>query len=175
MHGYTSDSDSEDEYNQAARGAVPAGSTPVDAAKAKKKKPKMPPQLRINRIWKRFSNRKFTRALAVLPFEPVQPSAASDRANELLGDGYRRAADECSRKVDKIIEECRRVNMRYRDPGWDLVSFCGERSPFISTHTFECLWWPLLLKMLCHACSVPRHRMPHAAPLPGLVQNPHPS
>src|ERR1700760_3840933 len=121
MHGYTSDSDSEDEYNQGSRGAAPATTTTNDQTK-KRKKPKMPPQLRINRIWKRFSNRKFTKALAILPFSPVQLPTVSERANETLREGYERAAEECRRKVDKIIEECRRVNMRYRDPGWDLVS-----------------------------------------------------
>lgn len=123
MHGYTTDSDSEDEYRQGTRGAAPASTNPADAAK-KKKKPKMPPQQRINYTWKHFSNRKFNKALSVLPFDPVRPSAVSDRANELLSAGYERAAEECRRKVKKIIQECRRVNMRYRDPGWDLVSRC---------------------------------------------------
>jgi hypothetical protein len=116
MHGY-SDSDSDDEYGNGA-GAVVAPAAAVPATP--RKKPRMPPQPRINRIWKRFSNRRFTTALAVLPFSPVQPAAAPERANELLNDGYKRAVEECKRKVEKIIAECRRVNMRYRDPGWDL-------------------------------------------------------
>ncbi|KAF5691749.1 calpain [Fusarium globosum] len=73
----------------------------------------------INRIWKKFSKRKFHKALAVLPFDPVQPPATY-YSNELLSAGYERAAEECRRKVEKIIKECKRVNMRYRDPGWDL-------------------------------------------------------
>jgi hypothetical protein len=74
-------------------------------------------------VWKRFSKKKFTKALAVLPFDPVPPPIVSERANELLSAGYERAAEECRRKVRKIIQECRRVNMRYRDPGFDLVCF----------------------------------------------------
>jgi hypothetical protein len=62
----------------------------------------------------------------------VQPPAAY-HSNEILSAGYERAAEECRRKVEKIIKECKRVNMRYRDPGWDLVS-CHE-SP---RNTHEC-------------------------------------
>jgi hypothetical protein len=120
MHGYSSSSDSDDEYNyRKNKGAAPAAASTADANK-KKKKRKVPPQQSINRIWKRFSNKRFNKALAVLPFDPVLPPIISDRSNELLNAGYERAAEECRRKVRKIIQECRRVNTRYRDPGWDL-------------------------------------------------------
>jgi hypothetical protein len=123
MHGYSSSSDSDDDYNyRKHKGAAPAASNANDANK-KKKKRKLPPQQSINRIWKRFSNKRFNKALAVLPFDPVLPPTISDRSNELLSAGYERAAEECRRKVRKIIQECRRVNTRYRDPGWDIVSF----------------------------------------------------
>jgi hypothetical protein len=58
----------------------------------------------------------------------VQPPATY-HSNELLSAGYERAAEECRRKVEKIIKECKRVNMRYRDPGWDLVSLPSVCSP----------------------------------------------
>lgn len=124
MHGYSSSSETDDEYNyRKYKNAVPATTTSTDANK-KKKKRKLPPQQSINRIWKRFSNKRFNKALAVLPFDPVLPPTISERSNELLSAGYERAAEECRRKVKKIIQECRRVNMRYRDNGWDLVSVC---------------------------------------------------
>lgn len=88
----------------------------------KKKSPKKPPQESIDKIWEKFSQKKFSKALAVLPFSPVAPSTSGERGNELLSAGYERAAEECRRKVRKIISECKRVNTRYRDPGWDLVS-----------------------------------------------------
>lgn len=90
--------------------------------KKKKKQPKKPPQESIDQIWDKFSQKKFSKALAVLPFSPVPASTSGDRANELLQAGYERAAEECRRKVRKIISECKRINTRYRDPGWDLVS-----------------------------------------------------
>ncbi|KAK1833638.1 hypothetical protein QBC39DRAFT_345707 [Podospora conica] len=82
----------------------------------KKKKKKLPPQQNINRIWKRFSNK----ALSVLPFDPVLPPTISEQSNELLIAGYERAAEECRRKVKMMIQEGKRVNMRYRDPDWDV-------------------------------------------------------
>lgn len=122
MHGYSSSSESDDDYNyRKHKGAAPVANNANDANK-KKKKRKLPPQQSINRIWKRFSNKRFNKALAVLPFDPVLPPIISDRSNELLSAGYERAAEECRRKVKKIIQECRRVNTRYRDPGWDIVS-----------------------------------------------------
>jgi hypothetical protein len=121
MHGYSSSSDSEDDYPYTKPKSVAPATTTTNDANKKKKKRKLPPQQTINRIWKRFSNKRFAKALAVLPFDPVLPPTISDRSNELLSAGYERAAEECRRKVRKIIQECRRVNTRYRDPGWDIV------------------------------------------------------
>lgn len=92
------------------------------ASEEKKKKAKVPPQESIDKIWEKFSQKKFSKALAVLPFSPAPASTATERGNELLCAGYERAAEECRRRVRKIIAECRRINSRYRDPGWDIVS-----------------------------------------------------
>jgi hypothetical protein len=119
MHGYSSSSESEDDYRRRRRQPAATGN---NNDKKVIKKRKLPPQITINRIWKRFSKKKFTKALSVLPFDAVPPPIVSERGNELLTAGYERAAEECRRKVNKIIQECRRVNMRYRDPGFDLVS-----------------------------------------------------
>lgn len=124
MHGYSSSEESEDPKRP--RPLPASSSNNNDQKKRKKKKP--PPQQAINRIWKKLQARKPTTPLAVLPFDPVPPPASPERANEPGDAGYARAVDECRRKVRKIIRECRRVNMRYRDPGWDLV--CWE--PLVS-------------------------------------------
>lgn len=120
MHGYSSSSGADSDYHRRRGQAPPHNCNSSDKIKVKTKK--LPPQITINRVWKRFSKHKFTKALAILPFDPVPPPIVSERANELLSIGYERAAEECGRKVRKIIQECRRVNMRYRDPGFDLVS-----------------------------------------------------
>lgn len=92
-----------------------------ETQKKKKKKPKAPPQKSVNKIWSRFARKHFNKALAILPFDPVPPPSTPERPNELLSAGYERAAAECRRRVRKITQECRRVNTRYRDAGWDLV------------------------------------------------------
>lgn len=113
-------------HSQSPHAAAPAPQTATSGAakddKKKKKQPKKPPQDSIDQIWDKFSQKKFSKALAVLPFAPVAASASGERGNELLSAGFERAAEECRRKVRKIISECRRINTRYRDPGWDLVS-----------------------------------------------------
>lgn len=114
MHGYSS---SEEEADPR-RPTVP----PAEKEERKRLKRRPPPQIAINRIWKAFQQKRFTKALAVLPFDPVQPSASSGRPNEPLTAGYERAVQECRTKVQKIIRDCKRVNMRYRDVGWDIVS-----------------------------------------------------
>ncbi|KJZ76472.1 hypothetical protein HIM_04201 [Hirsutella minnesotensis 3608] len=114
MHGYSSSDESDDPRRPRVQ-----PSNDNNQNQKKKRKKRVPPQKSINAIWKKFSNRKFHKALCILPFDPVAP-AVSDRPNELLSESYERAADECRRKVQKIVQECKRVNMRYRDPGWDL-------------------------------------------------------
>jgi hypothetical protein len=81
MHGYSSSEESEDPRRPRAQ---PAGNNNNNDKTKKKKKKKLPPQKSINQVWKKFSKRKFHKALAVLPFDPVQPPATY-HSNELLG------------------------------------------------------------------------------------------
>ncbi|KAK6818885.1 calpain-9 [Apiospora arundinis] len=113
--GYSSSSESESEPPRKSSNSNTNGTN-----QKKKKKRKLPPQQSINKIWRHFSAKKFSRALAILPFDPVPLPAEPERPNELLSAGYERAVEECRRKVKKIIQECRRVNTRYRDQGWDI-------------------------------------------------------
>lgn len=101
---------------------APQAAAAEDASKDKKKRSKVPPQESIDKIWEKFSQKKFSKALAVLPSSPAIASTSIERGNELLCAGYERAAEECRRRVRKIIAECKRINSRYRDPGWDIVS-----------------------------------------------------
>lgn len=113
--GYSSSSESDDDRRRKSN-----KSSSNTTKKKKKRKPS--PQRSINKIWRHFAAQKFTKALAILPFDPVPLPSEQDCSNELLSAGYERAVGECRRKVKKIIQECTRVNTRYRDPGWDVVS-----------------------------------------------------
>ncbi|KAH8746244.1 hypothetical protein F5883DRAFT_700878 [Diaporthe sp. PMI_573] len=114
----SSDSDSDTAARKAHAPAPQAAAG--GASEDKKKKSKVPPQESIDKIWEKFSQKKFSKALTVLPSSPASTSTSTERGNELLGAGYERAAEECRRRVRKIIAECRRINSRYRDPGWDI-------------------------------------------------------
>lgn len=135
VYNYSSSSDEEVESpstppsrRRHRRSSPQSSSTTSTDDKKKNKKNQKPPQESIDSIWEKFSKKKFSKALAVLPFAPVQASTAGDCGNELLEAGYERAAEECRRKVRKIISECKRINTRYRDPSWDLVSLLSALS-----------------------------------------------
>ncbi|KAI0115230.1 cysteine proteinase [Daldinia grandis] len=133
--GYSSSSESD----EAPRKANTTNSSNQNQKKKKKRKP--PPQQSINKIWRRFTTKQFTKALAVLPFDPVPLPSTPERPNELLVTGYERAREECSRKVKKIIAECKRVNTRYRDPGfdldWDLKWLKGNCLNYLGSRKFD--------------------------------------
>ncbi|KAK0122001.1 hypothetical protein ONS95_010268 [Cadophora gregata] len=101
---------------------------PPPSAKPKKRKKHVPPQETINKIWSRFSVKKFTKATVVLPFASSTSQPATDLSrppqtatdNLLVSEDFDRAVQECRTRVKKLIQECRRVNMRYRDPDFDI-------------------------------------------------------
>ncbi|KAI4862170.1 cysteine proteinase [Hypoxylon rubiginosum] len=133
--GYSSSSESDEPPRKTSN----TNSSSSNQKKKKKKKP--PPQQSINKIWRRFTAKQFSKALAVLPFDPVPLPSIPERPNELLAAGYERARDECSRKVKKIISECKRVNTRYRDPGfdldWDLKWHKGHCLNYLGSNKFN--------------------------------------
>jgi hypothetical protein len=103
----------------------PPSPAPYERKTKPKKKKKLPPQEAIDKIWSRFSSPKFSKATVVLP----QPSSDSAKAatpshprpnNLLVSEDFERAVQECRKRVQKLIKECKRVNMRYRDPSFDI-------------------------------------------------------
>ncbi|KAI3336344.1 cysteine proteinase [Xylariaceae sp. AK1471] len=133
--GYSSSSESDEQPRKANT------TTSSSSSQKKKKKKKPPPQQSINKIWRRFATKKYTKALSVLPFDPVPLPSTSEAPNEFSGAGYERARDECSRRVKKIIQECKRVNTRYRDPcfdlDWDLKMGKGNCLNYLGSSKFD--------------------------------------
>ncbi|TVY40940.1 Calpain catalytic subunit [Lachnellula occidentalis] len=119
--------DSSDSDNDTPKtGPPPFGGKP----KSKKKKKTLPPQETINKIWKRFSARKFSKATVLLPFvanghsrdpsKKLHQPSIPERTNLLVSEDFERAVQECRSRVKKLVKECKRVNMRYRDPDFDI-------------------------------------------------------
>lgn len=97
---------------------------PANQKQKPKKKKKLPPQQAIDKIWSRFSAPRFSKATVVLPQASKSPKPApppTSRPNNLLvSEDFERAVQECRTKVRKLVKECKRVNMRYRDPTFDI-------------------------------------------------------
>lgn len=97
--------------------------------KKKKKKKYVAPQDTIDKLWSKFSVSKFSKATKVLPNAAPFARGMSAKTviipppgpqNQLVSEDFERAVQECRAKVKKLVRECRRVNMRYRDPSFDI-------------------------------------------------------
>ncbi|PHH55425.1 Calpain clp-1 [Ceratocystis fimbriata CBS 114723] len=137
MYNY---SDSEESDNPFRPRSPPFGFDPKEHKKPILKPSS--PQDAINTLWKRFSVRNPAKVASVFPFDPVLPPAANEeRVNEPVDASYERAKEECTRRVEKIIQECKRINTRYRDLGfdisWDLQRSIGNTLNSLGSDTFK--------------------------------------
>ena len=86
---------------------------------------KRAPQETVDQFWSVFTTKYPGRVSSVLPSNVY---AASKAANEPRGvvrgqaalKSYEETKADCIAAVEKIAKECRRVNMRYRDPHFDV-------------------------------------------------------
>ncbi|KAK3325840.1 calcium-dependent cysteine-type endopeptidase-like protein [Apodospora peruviana] len=84
------------------------------------------PQKRVDEFWKKFSTKAPGKATTVLPKNELAQKLAKRKSAKEVGSGitaqasYEEAAALCRAKVEKIVQECRRVNQKYRDPHFDL-------------------------------------------------------
>ncbi|MCJ1402545.1 hypothetical protein MMC11_005765 [Xylographa trunciseda] len=92
----------------------------------KHRKPKLQtPQQTVNEFWNVFTTKFPGRVDRVLPDNVYAKSkAATEPRGVVHGQAALKSYDEtraeCTRAVEKIAKECRRVNMRYRDPHFDI-------------------------------------------------------
>lgn len=98
---------------------------PVFLSQAIRDKQKAP-QRKIDEFWKKFTTKAPGKATTLLPKNEYAERLARRAAAKESGSGtaaqasFEEAAALCKAKVNKIIEECRRVNQKYRDPHFDL-------------------------------------------------------
>ncbi|GKT50898.1 calpain-8 [Colletotrichum spaethianum] len=98
---------------------------PVTVSKPRKTR-QQPPQDIIDEFWAKFTTKtpgKAWLATTVIP-QNAYAERVAKRAVTAKGIGtqisYDEAATVCRAKVEKIVQECRRVNQRYRDPHYDI-------------------------------------------------------
>ncbi|KAK4081135.1 uncharacterized protein Triagg1_2667 [Trichoderma aggressivum f. europaeum] len=83
------------------------------------------PQEAIDEFWAKFTTKAPGKATTVIPQNPYTAKVARKNAKAASSStttqaSYETAAAMCRAKVEKIVQECRRVNKRYRDPHFDL-------------------------------------------------------
>ena len=128
MSSSPNSSDTDDSRRRRRNRGPPPPPPPLNN-KPKKKKKHVPPQKAIDKLWSKFSAPKFSKATKLLP--DATPFARGTSANTvivpapgpqnlLLSEDFEKAVQECRTKVKKLVKECRRVNMRYRDPTFDI-------------------------------------------------------
>ncbi|KAK1983150.1 calpain family cysteine protease [Colletotrichum cereale] len=97
-------------------------SMPVIVSKPRKAK-QQPPQEIVDNFWAKFTTKAPGKATTVIP-QNAYAERVARRSATAVGIGtqisYEEAATVCKAKVQKIVQECRRVNQRYRDPHYDI-------------------------------------------------------
>ncbi|PTB49747.1 hypothetical protein M431DRAFT_125377 [Trichoderma harzianum CBS 226.95] len=83
------------------------------------------PQEAIDEFWAKFTTKAPGKATTVIPQNPYTAKVARKNSKAASSStttqaSYETAAAMCRAKVEKIVQECRRVNKRYRDPHFDL-------------------------------------------------------
>ena len=101
-----------------------SGSLDRKSKKTKKAK-KQPPQHSVDEFWDSFTTKFPGKVSGVLPGNIfARAKAAHEPRGVVHGQAALKSYDatraECSAAVAKIAKECRRVNMRYRDPHYDI-------------------------------------------------------
>ena len=108
--------------------AQPATTVPIiiqEDAMLTKKKNKRSPQQTVDDFWDKFIAKHPGKVHTVLPHDVYAKSKAAHGPKGIArGQAthklYEQAVAACRAAVDKIAKECRRVNMRYRDPHFDI-------------------------------------------------------
>ncbi|KAK1971428.1 calpain family cysteine protease [Colletotrichum sublineola] len=95
---------------------------PVIVSKPRKVK-QQPPQKTVDDFWAKFTTKAPGKATTVIP-QNAYAERVAKRSATVISIGtqtsYEEAATVCKAKVEKIVQECRRVNQRYRDPHYDI-------------------------------------------------------
>lgn len=86
---------------------------------------KQTPQVNVDEFWTKFNTAFPGKVHTVLPKDNIAKREAvkSPRGPvhcEAAGKSYEEAAAECFAAVEKTAAECRRVNLKYRDPHFDI-------------------------------------------------------
>lgn len=89
------------------------------------------PQHRLDKFWKNFLTECSGKAFTVLPNhpsaerEPYQPSQEVVSSSSAT-TSYERAVARCKTRLEEIVQECQRLNQKYKDPEFDIETDFGQ-------------------------------------------------
>lgn len=97
----------------------------TEVSKPIKKMKKHPPQAGVDEFWAKFQTTFPGKVDTILPKNIYAKAKAAKNLKGLVpsqgaGKSYEEASAECIATVNKIASECRRVNLKYRDPHFDI-------------------------------------------------------
>ncbi|KAL8666873.1 MAG: hypothetical protein Q9202_001113 [Teloschistes flavicans] len=97
----------------------------VDSTSPAKKVKKRVPQRNVDEFWDKFTTKFPGKIYSILPENVYAKTKAAQSPAGLVhgqatGKSYEQAAADCRAAVTKIAKECRRVNLKYRDPHFDI-------------------------------------------------------
>ena len=83
------------------------------------------PQKNVDDFWDKFTTNYPGKVHTILPKNTYAKSKAAHQPKGIVHGqaalrSYEEAKRDCTAAVTKIAKECRRVNMRYRDPHFDI-------------------------------------------------------
>ena len=85
----------------------------------------VPAQQSIDKFWKKFTTKNPGKLFTVLP-DNLYAKRAALQASRNAGTlknaiaSYEQAAATCKAKVEKIVQDCRRLNQKYKDAHFDI-------------------------------------------------------
>lgn len=90
-----------------------------------KKVKKQEPQKTVDQLWDAYTTKYPGKVHSILPQNVYAETKAAKSPKGIVRgkrawSSYYEAAKECRYAVEKISKECRRVNMKYRDPHFDI-------------------------------------------------------
>ncbi|KIV80694.1 hypothetical protein PV11_08178 [Exophiala sideris] len=106
-------------------GPPPDEPSPNRPPKIRRKTRKQTPQDAVQQYWDKLDSKYPGKVFTVLPNNPYARKKAANIPHgtvhaQRAAKSYEEARAECTKDVDRIIKECRRLNQKYRDPHFDI-------------------------------------------------------